>query len=94
MVNSVGRAAGWSTAGLYVVCRSRREQSVGKWGNQFQDVAGYFFLMKLQGTTASSLFLKTDKAVTPCSILILPDVSFGCMTVSGSFINVMDSVCS
>ena len=60
----------------------------------FRMLLAIFFWIKLQGTTASSLFLKTDKAVTPCSILILPDVSFGCMTVSGSFINVMDSVCS
>lgn len=62
MVHSVGRAAGWSTAGLYAVSRRRRrEQSAGNRGNLFQDLADFFFFSgcNLQGTAASRLFLKT-----------------------------------
>lgn len=46
MVHSVGRAAGWSTAGLYAVSRRRRrEQSAGNRGNLFQDLADFFFFL-------------------------------------------------
>lgn len=59
VVHSAGRVAGGSIAGLYAISRRKREQSAGKWGNLFQNLAGFFFWMKLKGTAASSLFLKT-----------------------------------
>lgn len=61
MVHNVGRAAGWSTAGLYAVSRRRKEQSAGNRENLFQDLADFFFFSgcNLQGTAASRLFLKT-----------------------------------
>lgn len=45
----------WSVVGLYAVSR-RREQSAGKQGNS----DALFSSVKLQGTTESCLFLKTD----------------------------------
>lgn len=61
-VHSVGRVADWPIAGLYTVSR-RREQSAGNGESLFRILLAFkfyflFFLEKLQGTSASSLFLK------------------------------------